>query len=71
MKVRDGLTSGLSGIDAEVETVGRQARIDLRAHRIDRSEQRSPLFGRGVEPAGNVPTRDDERVPFGDWKAIP
>ncbi len=71
VQVRDGLPGGVTQVDADVEAIGTPLRADDATDCLDRTEERSAFLGRRIEPGGDVPIRNDQRVALGNREAIP
>ena len=71
VQVEDGLAGGFADVDADVEAVGAVAAGDQLSASVEAGGQGRSLLGGGVEPGGDVPSRDDEQVAFADREGVP
>ncbi len=71
MQVEDGLSRSFPAVDADVVAVRVVAFLDGRSHQGQGAGQGLLFFRRGVEPAGDVPARDQKRMAGADRVLVP
>ena len=71
VQMEHGLAGGRPDVNADVESVGLVSAQDLLPRHLNTLQQRNLLFGSGIEPSRNVPTRDDQEVPGRHRESIP
>ena len=70
MQVHDGLTSGYSVIDADVEAIRTVLNPEFVSHLVEHRQQPKPLSLRHVEEGGNVALGYNKAVPRRYRKAV-
>src|SRR5262245_61144024 len=71
MQVEDRLAGGLPEVDTDVVAVWTVGAFNDCPCVVNSRKQLDSFSFRGLEPVGDVPDRNQERVTRADWKAVP
>ena len=71
VEMHDSLPCGLAHVESHVEAVGLELLIELELHLRHELENPLLLLGRGLEPGGDEPPGDHERVARGHRESVP